>query len=68
STSTSTRVGTLESGLDEMSSTARFQAQQIDGVSKRIDRGDARLGELNRQTASLEQAYAEAKATAQAQA
>ncbi|WP_186035157.1 YadA family autotransporter adhesin [Burkholderia gladioli] len=68
STSTSTRIGKLESGLDEMSSTAQFQTRRIDGVVKRIDRADAQFGELHRQTASLEQAYAKAKSTAQAQA
>ncbi|MDN7715020.1 YadA-like family protein [Burkholderia gladioli] len=68
STSTSTRIGKLESGLDEMSSTAQFQTRRIDGVVKRIDRADAQFGELHRQTASLEQAYAKAKSTAQVQA
>ncbi|WP_186212501.1 hypothetical protein, partial [Burkholderia gladioli] len=53
---------------DEMSSTAQFQTRRIDGVVKRIDRADAQFGELHRQTASLEQAYAKAKSTAQAQA
>ncbi|WP_186197152.1 YadA-like family protein [Burkholderia gladioli] len=68
STSTSTRIGKLESGLDKMSSTAQFQTQQIDGVVEHIGTHHAQLGELNRQTALLEQADAEAKATAQAQA
>ncbi|WP_186203909.1 YadA family autotransporter adhesin, partial [Burkholderia gladioli] len=49
-------------------STAQAQAKQIDDVSRRTDRADAQLGELHRQTASLEQADAKAKSTAQAQA
>ncbi|WP_186174315.1 hypothetical protein, partial [Burkholderia gladioli] len=51
----------LEQADAAAKSTAQAQAKKIDDVSKRIDRGDAQLGELNRQMAPLARASDEAR-------